>query len=419
MDRILSSIPLYVLIPVGIFVLVLLAVLIAKAFYEGREISFWPPKIGPRPNQEKIEGTTTGGVTKLKNSVAASKYDTRLTSEPLEPRRVSILNDKDISSIRSLEVIAKTNHSVIEKCIYKGEYYVLKKTDEKVCQPEALAHLVGKEFVGYGGPRATITTPMRVWVQDNYVWELHPFYDGITLLDLIKRSKFRLRGELLGKILNVLIRALSQLHEEGILHRDIAPSNILMTDSGDLLVLDCSFCCRMDSEQTPVGNSTYTAPEQLAGQATYQSDWYSVAATIFFLANGFPPERHPERFKAGLGNIDVGSLSVPYEFHPRTGGVLGMQKSVPKLIESLLEPKVSDRPEQQWEVVLDESTIPVEFYEVIGILDMGRFGRLITQTYDSHVLAHDQVPGFLQEALHHGAITDPAVLKEAEQLLGK
>src|SRR6266513_14664 len=170
MDKILNSIPLYILIPAGVVVVIFLALLIAKAFLEGREISFWPPKIGPRPTT-KIDNMTTGAVTKIK-PVDTIKYDARLTADIPEPRSIPALNDRDIGSMRPLEVIARTNHSVIEKCICDGEYYVLKRTDLAVCQPETMKQLVGKEFIGYGGLHATIATPLRVWTENNYVCEL-------------------------------------------------------------------------------------------------------------------------------------------------------------------------------------------------------------------------------------------------------
>jgi serine/threonine protein kinase len=269
---------------------------------------------------------------------------------------------------------------------------------------------------------------LQVWLKDDHVWEVHPFYEGISLLELVRRNKYPIQGELLGRIFNVLIHATSQIHELGILHRDINPSNIFITgpeflEDGDegsarFLILDCSFCCRMDSTQVPVRTSTYTAPEQMQGAATQLSDWYSIAATVFFLANGFPPERGvEERFKKGLQNIFAGSLRPPFSFAPHTEGVLGIQKSVPKLIETLLEPESSNRPQNNWEILLEDSTKVSEFYEVLGILDMGSLGWLVTQEDDFRVLSNDNINDFLNEAFSHNAIRIPSVVADAKRLL--
>ena len=426
MIEILNKIPLTLLLPILIVLLIVLTVLVIKAFKEGRSFKVWGIEIGQRPDRVKIDSNTTGALT-------TSTSETKPTGEPVEnyqtTHRHSLsetnVSELDVFSAESIEVIIKTDHSVIEKRRIDGKNHVVKRTDSKVCQLEALEHLVGKKFTGYdGGVTATFATPLKVWLDDKYVWELHPHYDGISLLELIKKNQYLIQGDLLGRIFNVLIQATSQIHKEGILHRDLNPSNIFITDSQlspgllPLLILDCSFCCRMNSTQIPVSTSNYTAPEQIQGLATYQSDWYSIAATLFFLANGFSPERAlQERFKNGLLNLNPGSLRAPFNFNPRTEGLLGIQKSVPKLIETLLEPDPLNRPQKEWEILLDESSKVTEFYEVIGILDMGRLGWLVIQEYDFQVLSNDKIRDFLNEAFSHKAINAPSISADAQRIL--
>jgi serine/threonine protein kinase len=254
---ILTKIPLTLLLPILILLLIVSAVLVIKAFKEGRSFKVWGLEIGQRPDGVKIDSNTTGALTR-------STIEAKPTGEPIENYQANHrpstsetnVSELDVFSADSIEVIIKTDHSVIEKRRIKGKNYVVKRTDSRVCQLEALEQLIPKEFNGYdGGVKATFATPLKVWLDDKYVWELHPHYDGISLLELIKKNQYLIQGDLLGRIFNVLIQATSQIHKEGILHRDLNPSNIFIMDSRfspallPLLILDCSFCCRMNSRE--------------------------------------------------------------------------------------------------------------------------------------------------------------------------
>ena len=48
MDKLLYGIPIYVLMPVAIALVGIILFVVVRAFNEGREVSFWPPRIGPR-----------------------------------------------------------------------------------------------------------------------------------------------------------------------------------------------------------------------------------------------------------------------------------------------------------------------------------------------------------------------------------
>jgi hypothetical protein len=48
MERFVSSVPLYIVLPVAAIAAVFIVFVVLKSFKEGREISFWPPRIGAR-----------------------------------------------------------------------------------------------------------------------------------------------------------------------------------------------------------------------------------------------------------------------------------------------------------------------------------------------------------------------------------
>ncbi len=116
---------------------------------------------------------------------------------------------------------------------------------------------------------------------------------GEPLDKLNKTAPERIRSQL-RPLLVKLASALSYAHNHHVIHRDLKPANILLTDDGNIKILDFGIAARLDSEKgvsTAVcGTPFYMAPEQIRGEApTPASDIYSLGATAYHLATGRPP----------------------------------------------------------------------------------------------------------------------------------
>jgi hypothetical protein len=105
-------------------------------------------------------------------------------------------------------------------------------------------------------------------------------------------------------IIGAVASALDYAHRRGLLHRDVKPANILVTDSDGqgrrIYLADFGIARRMDdaggltTARMAVGTVAYAAPEQLmAGAVDGRADQYALACTAFHLLTGAPPYGGP------------------------------------------------------------------------------------------------------------------------------
>ena len=123
------------------------------------------------------------------------------------------------------------------------------------------------------------------------------YVNGRTLADILKQSG-TLTPMQVCDVMSEVASALISAHQNGVIHRDIKPGNILVSTTGQVKVADFGIARALGAgvEQgltqtgAVMGTATYFSPEQAQGASTDQrSDIYSLGVVMYEMLSGVPP----------------------------------------------------------------------------------------------------------------------------------
>ena len=131
-------------------------------------------------------------------------------------------------------------------------------------------------------------------IYDKY-YEIYEFYERGSLADSLKDHTFTME-ELTARIIPNLNEALHDLHENGVLHRDIKPGNIMWSneDENGLVLIDFGLSSSVRESKSIVVSqigftASYAAPEVLRNVYFDESDYYSMGIILYELFTGKTP----------------------------------------------------------------------------------------------------------------------------------
>ncbi|NKY97947.1 serine/threonine-protein kinase [Nocardiopsis alborubida] len=146
------------------------------------------------------------------------------------------------------------------------------------------------------GGHPNIVTVHDIVQDDGRPWIVMEFLSGRSLHALVRQEGPR-GARVTAQWGLALLSALTTAHAQGITHRDVKPENVMVTDSGRVVLTDFGIATIADTSSVTqtagvMGSPAYLAPERLAmSPATPASDLWSLGATLYCAATGNSPFR--------------------------------------------------------------------------------------------------------------------------------
>lgn len=274
----------------GVLVLTV-TTLYAFAFFQGRAISFWPPKIGPLPSAVRGQRTPT-----------PDSSETRPVEVPdalaLRPGAVLISAKQDKLTIKRriysggtatiFEAASAAHGKVSVKLFWQG--LNPESTEWDLFQTEVRA----AEVLSH----RNILRVFDRGLAGGYPFIVLEYMDGGTLREFLK-SHDRVPGPAILSIATQLADAIDYAHSQGVIHRDLKPDNVLfesdvngriaVSDFGIARILGAAMK-RITADFDVVGTLDYIAPEVIGGGAvTAAADIYAFGVILFEMIAGRKP----------------------------------------------------------------------------------------------------------------------------------
>jgi formylglycine-generating enzyme required for sulfatase activity len=257
-------------------------------------------------NQGPHAETTTG------QQSAPSTVTPKVPPELVDHPRYRVLG---LLGVGGMGAVFKAEHKMMERTV------ALKVINRRLVESEQALERFRREVK----TAAKLSHPNIVAAHDaDQAGDVHflvmEYVQGQSLAQVVER-----RGPLPVIYACSYIRAaalgLQHAHEQGMVHRDLKPQNLMLTPKGQIKVLDFGLArfasettqaAALTQENAVVGTPDYIAPEQAtdARQADIRADIYSLGCTLYFLLTGGPPFPEGTVMQKVLSHIEKQPKSV-------------------------------------------------------------------------------------------------------------
>jgi len=146
-----------------------------------------------------------------------------------------------------------------------------------------------------------------------------------------------------------ICNAVDHAHRQGVIHRDLRPANVLVTENDMCKVADFGTSRFLEIAAhgtTVIGSPPYMAPEQFHGKAVFASDIYSVGITMYQMLTGMLPYEAPA--PADLSKLMSGELVSPPRL--KNGAI---PKVISDIVMKALSPDVTGRYQRATDLMED------------------------------------------------------------------
>ena len=196
-----------------------------------------------------------------------------------------------------LELIGFGGMAIVFKAfdIKENRYVAVKILKDEYLQNEDFKRRIRNESKAIALlSHPNIVRILDVNFSDNIQYIVMEYIDGITLKEYIEQQKVVKWKEAVHFTVQIL-RALQHAHDNGIVHRDIKPQNVMLLEDGTIKVMDFGIA-RFAREtgrtlsDKAIGSVHYISPEQARGEATDEkTDIYAVGVMLYEMLTGAVP----------------------------------------------------------------------------------------------------------------------------------
>lgn len=143
---------------------------------------------------------------------------------------------------------------------------------------------------------------------------------------------------------------LDALHQQGFVHADMKPNNILITETGDVKVIDFGQACPLGHVKKRIqGTPDYIAPEQVEKGVplTQRTDVFNLGATLYWAVTGrnYPTVMPSNKRWGSIGLVGPREAPPPDELNPAVPTALS------RLIMDCCKENPKDRPGEMQEII--------------------------------------------------------------------
>ncbi|AKV01307.1 serine/threonine protein kinase [Labilithrix luteola] len=246
---------------------------------------------------------------------------------------------------------------------------------------------------------ANVARILDVGEHDGNYFIVMEWVDGDSLSKMLRAVEQRKQRIPSGVLLRICADAAAGLHAAhtlrdrdgtslGVVHRDVSPQNILVSNAGMTMLIDFGVAKARDrvSQETSAGQLKgkirYMAPEQALGRSIdHRADVWALGAVLFELATGFPPYDGPNEV-ATLHKLTSGAAPSP------------MPPTVPPPMRAVIERALAYNPEARYATALELNlaleAAMVEIGESTGIAAVAQYtGHLLADRKASRKRAVD------------------------------
>ena len=160
----------------------------------------------------------------------------------------------------------------------------------------------------------SIVTVHDFEIQDSTAYLIMEYVEGMTLTELLRDHDDRLTLDVVAAVFDAVAHALEVAHENGVLHLDIKPDNILINASGQVKVTDFGLATLADAQGFGVaggGTIGYMPLEQMRQESLdARCDEWALASVTYEMLAGENPFLAPNLFQAQEA-IEDGELVLP------------------------------------------------------------------------------------------------------------